>query len=150
MQVLFEANESRGRVLKGQLGLTHLVFQMTYQMQQLLHAPLKGRRLVARKDAHRQRVSVQPGKVANYPGVLTGRLDSRSAALRVCVRLSPAMQQTRRSSTAFCHLIGSFSQRRSLRESFNSDASLTVLCFFFFLAITHMHYFFSLSGISQP
>lgn len=78
-------------MLKGQVGVTHLVFQMTYQTQQLLHAPLKGRRVVAGMDAHRQCVSIKPRKVANYP-VCAGQLDSLSTVVGLCVRLSPAMK----------------------------------------------------------
>lgn len=75
-------------------GGTHLVFEVAYQAQQLLHAPLKGRRVVAGMAAHRQGVSIKPRKVTNDPGVRTGQLDSLSSVvgLRVRLRLSPAMK----------------------------------------------------------
>lgn len=79
-------------MLKGQDGETHLVFEMTYQTQQLLHAPLKGRRVMARMDAHRQCVSIKPRKVTNYPGVCTGQLDSLTTVVGLRFCLSPAMK----------------------------------------------------------
>ncbi len=60
-QVLCEVNVRRDSVLKVQGGVTHLGMEMAYQVQQLLHAPLKGWRVVARVDAQRQSVCVQPG-----------------------------------------------------------------------------------------
>lgn len=90
-----------GAGLEGRLGGTHLLLQTPSQKQQLLHAALKAGRRAAREGAQRQRVSVQPGEVANYPAVPAGRLDSRSVALRLGVRLSPATQQTLGSSRGF-------------------------------------------------
>lgn len=100
-----KANESRACVLKGSVA-SYLLFQMADQMQQLLHAGLQARRLATRKDSHRQGVSVQPGQVGNDPGVPPAWLDSLSAAVHLCVRLSPAIQQTLRSSTALWRQIG--------------------------------------------
>lgn len=91
-QALSEANVSRVGVLKGQGGVTHLGMEMAYQVQQLLHAPLKGRRVVAGVDAQRQSVCVQPGEVANYPGVRRDQLDNLSPFVRLRVRLSPAVK----------------------------------------------------------
>lgn len=91
-QVLVEANMSRDSVQKGQGGVTHLGLEMIYQVQQLLHAPLKGRRIVAGVDAQRQSVCVQPGAVANYPGICRYQLDSLRPFVRLCVRLSPAVK----------------------------------------------------------
>lgn len=53
MQVLSEANMSGDSVLKGQGGVTHLGMEMAYQVQQLLHTPLKGWRIMARVDGQR-------------------------------------------------------------------------------------------------
>lgn len=50
-------------------GVTYLGLEMVNQVQQLLDAPLKGRRIVAGPDAQRQSVRVQPGEVANEAGV---------------------------------------------------------------------------------
>lgn len=91
-ELLNEANVSRDSVLKGQGGVTHLGMEMAYQVQQLLHAPLKGRRVMARVDAQCQSVCVQPGEVANYLGVRRDQLDSLSPFVRLCVRLSPAVK----------------------------------------------------------
>lgn len=90
-QVL-DANASKDSVLKGQGGMTHLGMEMAYQVQQLLHAPLKGRRVVAGVDAQRQSVCVQPWEVANYSGVCRDQLDSFSPFVSLCVRLSPAVK----------------------------------------------------------
>lgn len=105
-QVLDEANVSRDSVLKGQGGMTHLGMEMAYQVQQLLHAPLKGRRFMAGVDTQCQSVCVQPGEVAHDPGVRRDQLDSLSPFVRLCVRLSPAVKQTLRSSRRVCGVIG--------------------------------------------
>lgn len=79
-------------MLKGQGNVTHLGLEMTYQVQQLLHAPLKGRRVVVRVYAQRESVCVQPGEVADYPGICRDQLGSLCPVVRLCVRLSPAME----------------------------------------------------------
>lgn len=87
-----EANLSRDSMLNGQCGVTHLGMEMTYQVQQLLHAPVKGRRVVAGMGAQRQSVCVQPGQVTNNPGFCRDRLGSLSHFVRLCVRLSPVVK----------------------------------------------------------
>lgn len=68
-QALLTANLGRDSMLKGQGGLTHLGIEMAYQVQQLLHTPLKGRRFTPRVDSQCQGVRVQPGEVTNYSGI---------------------------------------------------------------------------------
>ena len=91
-KLLDEVNVSTDSVLRGLGGMTHLGMEMTYQVQQLLNTPLKGRRVTTGFDAQRQSVCVQQWEVANYPGVCRGRLDSPSSYVRLCVRLNPAVK----------------------------------------------------------
>ena len=57
-QVLVEGNMNRDIVPKVQGAMTHLGMEMTYQVQQLLHTPLKGRRVMARLVAQGQGMGV--------------------------------------------------------------------------------------------
>lgn len=66
--------------------MTHLGTEMADQVQQLLHAPPEGRGVVTGPVAQRQRVRVQPGEVADEPGVRGHQL----AGLGPFVRLGPA------------------------------------------------------------
>lgn len=91
-ELLDEANVSRDNVLRGQGGVTHLGMEMAYQVQQLLHTPLKGRRFKARVDSQCQSVCVQGGEVANYPGACGDWVDTLSPFVRLCFCVSPVMK----------------------------------------------------------
>lgn len=91
-ELLDETNVSRDSMLKGQGSVTHLGMEVGYQVQQLLHALLKGRRVAAGEDAQCQTVCVQPGEVAKHPSVRRDLLNSLSPFVRLSVRLSPAVK----------------------------------------------------------
>lgn len=78
--------------LKGQRSVTHLSMEMANQVQQLLHAPLKGREVTAWLGPQSQSVCVQPWEVAKHPCVRRNLLYGLSPFVRLCVRLSPAVK----------------------------------------------------------
>lgn len=69
--------------------MTHLGVEVGYGLQQLLHGPLQGRRVAAGKDAQRQSVCVEPGEVADDPGVCGNQPAALRRSVRLRVRLSP-------------------------------------------------------------
>lgn len=75
-ELLDEVSVSTDSVLRGLGGMTHLGMEMTYQVQQLVNTPLKGRKVTAGGDAQCQSVCVQCWEMANYPGVCRYRLNS--------------------------------------------------------------------------
>ena len=99
-ELLDEANVSRDSMLEGQGGVTHLGMEMAYQVQQLLHTLLKGRRFAARVVSQCQSMRVQPGEVTNYPGICRDLVDTISPFL--CVRVSPVVKETLASLWTVC------------------------------------------------
>ena len=79
-------------MVKGQSGVTHLGMEMAYQMKQLLHTPLKGRRFTARVYSQRQSVCVQAGEMANYPSVRRDQVDTFCPFVRLCFCVSPVVR----------------------------------------------------------